>query len=507
MAIAIAQLFNRLGPIAAAFRSINGFVGTGPPSPSAAWGSGPSGMSGAKIRCLNDSLTAIQGQLQAPYPELLAGQAFGVSSPLYNLQTSVPSTISGALTYYQSLAQGVIIDAVNADVPIPNQNITTAMLELLRQMVSQAASVHSNAVSSVVTAGGGNTGNPSIVASLVDAHGKNLEYAYSETLTLQTTRDYFDGATAGNETIGIVAPKGSISPSLNYQWPSGNGYASGYTGSITVVDPTQSNGSGGNILSNSSFKSTWAANLPPQWLTDVGSPGTNWQDGTSNNYAGTAHCFQFIGDSATLSSVYQSFANLNAGVAVTNGNTTTLTPATTYLFRAKVKLSAPSPAAGVLAFSLTDGNGVVLNDDTGNPCTISVNLAGVGNANYNDLVGALRTPTSMPTTGVRLRMKLTTALSTGKSVFVDYVGMTQPTAQAYGGLYTGGPYLAAFRGSVDTIDYITNPVVGDRWTVAITNDYGGLWQTWLWQILNIPSLGVPVPSSANAPTISDGAIS
>src|SRR4029077_7035650 len=122
--------------------------------------------------------------------------------------------------------------------------------------------------------------------------------------------DQFDGSTAGNETITIAAPKGGVSPSLNYAWPdSTKGYGSGFSGSLTVVDPTQSNGSGGNILNNSSFKGTWTTNQPQYWTSDVGSAGTNWQDGTSTFYAGTSHSFQFIGDGSTLASVYQTFAN------------------------------------------------------------------------------------------------------------------------------------------------------------------------------------------------------
>lgn len=502
MAIQIPNLFTRLGKIAGSFRAINGFVGTGPPSPSAAWGSAPSGMSGANIRCLQDILNNVQGQLQTPYPELLAGQAYGVNAPLYNLQTSVPSAIAGATQYLQSLFQGTIMDAVNADVPIPGITINAAAQELIRQMVSQSATVHANSVGSSVTAGGGNTGNPTIVVSLVDAHGKNLEYAYNEAMTFTTTRDASDGATAGNETITIVAPKGSVQPSNDFHWPSGNGFASGYSGTLAIVDPLQSNGSGGNLLSNSSFKTAWVSNQPPQWIADVGTAGTNWQDGTSNNYLTGAHCFEFLGDGSTLSSVYQSFANGGG----TGGNTTTLLPATAYLFRAMVKLSAASPATGVLAFSLTDTSGNVLTDDTGNACTVSVALTGVGNTNYNALSGAFRTPTVMPT-GVRLRMKLTTALPSGKNVFIDGIGFTQPTAQAYGGLYSGGPYIAVFRGSVDSIDYVTNPTIGDRWTVNITNDYGGVWQTTLWQLLNLPSLGIPIPSSQNAPTLADTLVS
>ncbi len=505
MAINVNVLFTRLGKIAGAMRDINGFVGSGAPAPAAIWGSNPAGQSGANIRCMNDILVGIQNQLAVPFPELIAGTAYGVSQPLYQLQTSMPSAVLGALTYLQTLAQGVIIDTVNADIPTPDLTITTAMQELIRQMVSQTASVHSNQVSSTVTAGGGNVGNPAIVVSLVDEHGKNLEYAYNELLVLTTTSDQFDGGTAGSEVISIAAPVGSSTPSLDYRWPSGNGFASGFTGSLTVCDPTLSNGTGdgANLLNNSSFKGTWTTSQPQYWTTDVGSPVTNWQDGTSNAYAGTAHCFEFLGDGATLASIFQTFANQST----TGGNTSTLSPNTTFLFCARVKNSLASPATGVLAFSITDAAGNVLNDDAGNACTISYNLAAVANANYNAVTGAFRTPSSMPTTAIHFRIKLTTALANGRNVFIDYMALTQPTAQVYGGLYPGGPYIAAFRGSTDTVDFGPNPAVGDRWTVAITNDYGGLWQTWLWQTMNLPQLGIPVPSLGTAFTVAETAIS
>lgn len=505
MAINLQNLFNRLGKIVGAFRTLNGAVGAGPPSPSAAWGSGPSGMSGSNIRCLDTVLQNIQGQLQSPFPELLAGQGYGVDTPLYRLQTSLPSAISESQTYLQKLAQGLIIDTVNADVSIPDLTIATAVRELIRQMVSQSSTIHSNGVSSTTTAGSGNTGNPAIVVSLVDSHGKNLEYAYRESLILTTTLDQFDDGTAGSETISIVAPVGAVSPSLNYQWPSGNGYCSGFSGSLTVVDPTLSNGSedGGNLLNNSSFKGTWTTSQPQYWTTDVGSPVTNWQDGTTNKYAGTDHCFQFIGDGSTLSSIYQTFANQD----ITGGNTSTLEPETVYLFCARVKMSTASFATGVLTFSITDSSGNVLADDAGTACTVSYDLKGVGNASYNAVTGAIRLPSAMPATELRFRMKLTQAIPSGKNVFVDYMALTQPSAQTYGGLYTGGPYIAAFRGSADTVDFGPNPTVGDRWTVAITNDYGGLWQTLLWQILDLPSIGVPIPSAAAGFSIAETAIS
>ncbi len=500
MSINITNLYTRLGKIAGAYRSLMGMVGTNATSPSSKWGLTPGGVSGANVLCMGEMLTNIQTNVGGSNPELMAGGSYSVSAPLYQLQTSLPSAMTSALSYLQSLARGLVMDVVNADQFLPNLTADTAMRELIRQMISQSATVHANILGSSLTAGGGNTGNPDIVLSFIDAQGANLQYAYKEVMVLTTTRDVSDGATAGNETISVKAPAGSVAPQLNYLWPSGNGYCSGFQGTLTVVDPTQSNGAGGNLLSNSSFKGTWTTNQPDRWTTDVGAAGTNWQDGTSNNYLGSSHCFEFLGDGATLSSIYQPFANNS----VTGGNSSILTPETVYLFRAMYKMSATA-AAGVLAFSLTDGSGTIINDNNGVPNTISINLATVGDTSYHALTGAFRTPTVIPS-AVRLRIKLTTALSNTKNVFLDGIGMTQPAQQTYGGIYLGGPYLAAFRGSTDTVDFNPNPTTGDRWTLSILNDYGGIWQMFLWQTFNLPQIGLPVPNTA-VPTQADTLIS
>lgn len=493
MTIPFGALFADLARIASAFRNVIGLMGTNEPSPSSSWGLTVGGMSGGNIHCLDKMLTNIQTRVGQSYPELMSGGNYRVSGALYQLQTSLPGAVAGALNYFQSLAQGLIMDVVNRDMLIPNLTIQIAMTELVRQMVANSQSVHWNTLSSTTTAGGSNIGNPTIVVTFVDANGNNLQYAYNETLVLTTTQDASDGATAGNETISIAAPAGGVSPSLDYRWPSGNGFCSGFQGSMTVVDPLQSNGSGGNLLNNSSFKGTWTSNQPQYWTADVGSAGTNWQDGTSNNYLTGAHCFEFLGDGSTLASIYQTFAN----GSVTGGNTSSLTPETVYLFRLMYKLSSASPAAGVLSVSLTDTSGTVITDNVGNANTITLALTGVSDTSYHALTGSFRTPANLPTTGVRLRLKLTTALTNAVNLFIDGMALAKPQQGAYGGIYAGGPYIAAFRGDTDTVDFVPNPGSGDRWTVAITNDYNGLWQMWLWQTMNLPAMGLVIPNAAS----------
>lgn len=498
MAIDFNNFYACLATIASDFRNVNGLCGTKEPVPASVWGNTPGGISGGNIHCLDKMLTQVQGRVGTSYPELMSGGNYSVSSPLYQLQTSLPGAVSGALSYFQSLAAGLVMDIVNKDNFIPNLTIDVALREVVRQMVAQGTTVHLNTLSATVTAGGSNIGNPIIVVTFTDANGNALQYAYNETIVFQTTLDASDGATLGQETISATAPAGQVPPSLNYLWPSGNGYCSGYSGTFIVVDPTQSNGSGGNLLNNSSFKGAWTSNLPANWVAGVGSPGTNWQDGTSNNYLPGAHCFEFLGDGATLASIYQNLAN----AGLTGGSTQSLTTETVYNINLYYKLSAANPATGILAFTLKDGAGNVVNDNKGNANRISVNLANVSDTAYHALNGSLRVPSNIPAAGLRVYLELTTALPSGKNVFVDGIALAQPAQQTYGGIYAGGPYISIFRGSVDTVDFVPNPVYGDRWTVLISNDYNGVIQTWMWQVFNLPGLGLVLPNAA-VPTQAD----
>ncbi len=135
----------------------------------------------------------------------------------------------------------------------------------IRQMKAQAVTVNQCTVSTTVTAGGSNTGNATVVASTTGPNGLLLEYCLTENILLTCTEDQNHGATAGQEQVTITSPA-AASSALAYQWPAG----SGISATTTVIDPTQSNGAGGNLLNNSAFKS-FSGNTPTSWTVDVGS--------------------------------------------------------------------------------------------------------------------------------------------------------------------------------------------------------------------------------------------
>lgn len=142
------------------------------------------------------------------------------------------------------------------------------------------------------------------------------------------------------------------------------------------------------------------------------------------------------------------------------------------------------PAAGVLEVALVDGiSGDIVADDQGADNSFTVNLtAGTTWATaYN---GSFHTPLTLPR-AVYLRIKLTTALSSGTSVFLDELCLTKATQ-----LYSGGPYLAVFSGGLEfqLEDYVE---------IEVTNDRNGLIHSWLNRLLNLSSKDLLLPTEAS----------
>lgn len=105
-----------------------------------------------------------------------------------------------------------------------------------------------------------------------------------------------------------------------------------------------------------------------------------------------------------------------------------------------------------------------------------------------------RTPRVLPA-AIYLRVRISTAVSAGTSVFVDHLALTAMQA-----LYAGGPLAAVFAGSDEF-------KAGDLWTVTVTNDRAGLLQEWTNRIVDMAALGLLLPSnSAGAETVPDSVV-
>jgi hypothetical protein len=396
-------------------------------------------------------------------------------SSLYSSLASRQSAQSSFLSYLSGLAKSTVITMVNADQPQANSSLKTALTALVSQMYNSSSTIQANTVGSSTSAASGNIGNGNLVVSTQAGNGRNLELMFAETLTATVTGDsQSGGAIAGSEPLTVQGQAGSTS-TLDFTYPGGSNASKG----ITAVNAALSNQSGTqNLLSNSDFE-TFVSNVPTGWTIVTGTAGTQVLQGGSP-YTG-ASSLEIVGDGSTLTCLRQTFGS---------GNTSTLSPYTPYMFNCQVKVSSV-PAAGVLQIALVNGSGTIIQDASGNNCSVSLNLNTGATTSYAPFSGTFRLPRVIPST-VSLQIALTTALSAGSDLFMDHLGFAKPSQ-----IYTpGGPYVTYFSGSTPSIQ-------GDSYSIAITNAYNGVFQTGLNRLLGTRTLGLLFPSAASSPTIAD----
>jgi hypothetical protein len=151
-----------------------------------------------------------------------------------------------------------------------------------------------------------------------------------------------------------------------------------------------------------------------------------------------------------------------------------------------------APAAGEMTVDLIDGiDGDVIEDDEGNANSFTVDLTSLGT--YPEPhTGIFRTPAFVPPR-IYLRLKLTTPLSAGTSLFLDEVILTAMTE-----LYTGGPFVAAFTGA-------KNFRVGDTAEITVLNNREGQLHEWLHRLLNLGGSRIVFPTDSTG-TLDDSLI-
>jgi len=452
----------------------------------------------------NAVLLARQALIQSDYA---AGTADYTDIAALGTQVTAQQNQQGGWVTYlmggqNSVAAQTVITMANLDVPLANKTLAAALQVLIAQMTGVATVQQSVPAAGAPAGVGTPVGDTAIVLSLKNVYGAVLQYVLPETLTVLCTRDSQTGALVNRETFAVTSPVAVTDP-LSYLWPGGSGLA----GVFTAVDCDQSN-DGRNLLINSGFETWSTANYPDNWVTAVGTAGTQFLKSTSpvyraTNSQGTAGaCLQIVGDGSTLSELRQPFNMVPSTGAGAGGSSFTLQPNKVYHLAGWYKLSAPSPAAGVLRLALIDGANAVMNDDAATANSVAVTLSGVADANWHSLTGAFRTPKNAATVttagNYKLQVKLTTALSNTFSVFLDCLSLTPAV-----GLYQqgGGPYLSLHSGGTPPLAAGTAP---DAWTVAITQTWGGF-QKAFDRAFNMKQLGLQLPYAAS-PTISDALI-
>lgn len=370
----------------------------------------------------------------------------------FQSKTEMIATIRAAI-------QNAIVEVVDADDPLPQKTVVRAYQRLIDQMVAGSETVDANEPSIATVAGSGNTGNAVVVTTLTDGLGNVRELAIPEDLVISVSSN----STAGSEELSIEGERKLGADDLSYYFDTDG---SGEDASSTVVDPAST-----NILTNGQFEN-FTSDAPDNWTIDTGAATTDLEDETSDFYRG-AKALKIKGDGSTLVAISQDLLGLSA-----------LTPYAANLWTRK----SGTVSAGTLVIDLYDGSSVI-NDEAGNANSMSIDLS-AESTSYAAHNAVFRLPDPIPTT-VKLRVRLTTAITSGGAILVDDLAMASMTE-----LYTNGPFVRVFTGD-------TSLDLDDTWTVTVTNDFRGDFQTWLYRCLG---LGLLPSNSAGSETIADSLI-
>lgn len=472
-----------------------------------------------------------------------------IVSGIYQDRDSFRNVFVTFLSQLQFRSANGVIAQVNDDYPLAALTTYAAISQLITQMIANSETVNASSTSATPTAGT-NTGTSVCLASTKGFGGKNREYLIPETIVLTASTDSQSGTvTAGEETWTITSPVAETDQ-LDWDWPKGSGVATSLVsanpgGSLNLIangdfesftTNTPANFSivagvaGTNIFQGGSGLTTsglisGATNATPivitttaahglatgasvtiagvggntaangTWTITVLSPTTYSLTGSVGSGAYTAggawtgaqfrgtKCLKLTGTGAGVAQIRQVFGD-------STGTTTDLLPLAVIAVHCWIKCDVV-PAAGVLEIALTDADGTIIQDNEGTDNSITKTLS-AATTSYASLGGFFRMPLALPTaTPYYLRVRFSTDITSGRSLFIDDLCLAYPTES-----YRGGPWLAVFPGG-------TNTVVGDTQTVAVANTWG-LAQRAFQMFFDMRTLGLQIPSnSAGGETIAD----
>lgn len=275
---------------------------------------------------------------------------------------------------------------------------------------------------------------------------------------VQTTAPLVYNATASQvqAALRLLAGLGSVTVSSSGTTPN-------FTHTIVF------NGIGGNLNTITITNNTNGTITPASTVT-----------GTAQVFAGS-YALEFVGDGATLNTMQQQITNLS--------------PSTAYAVSLWGICDA-AIAAGVIVVDLVDGiGGSVIQDvqSVNNSLTFNASSLTTSWQHLSALQAAecaFRTPAVLPPL-VYLRIRLTTALTNTKNMYLDNVALTPFTE-----LYSGGPSAQIFAGSAPW-------AAGDTFTLTTTNDRAGVVREYSNRnfLLDAKELLFPTAASPNIPNV------
>lgn len=181
------------------------------------------------------------------------------ASPVEGSNRGWQSSGSGLSASIRQSCTDYLIEMFQADANLDRKDLTTALQTLIRQMVTDVASVDANepTVSAGTIVG---TGDGVLVASAKRADGKTQENLLPETVRITCTGD-----TTPSQASFSAKGDLAVTDRLSQDWPLGSGCSAG----LTAVD------AGSSLLANGDFDDwTIATNVPDYWIPSVATPGT-----------------------------------------------------------------------------------------------------------------------------------------------------------------------------------------------------------------------------------------
>jgi hypothetical protein len=375
---------------------------------------GGTGVAGRWPYELNDLFVKVEDA-----PNLVQQALDGIPDGLVTAQSGVVS-LGEAL---KAAAQTILIEQVNADDNLPEKTVAEALRVLIEQVTTATRWVQGNTVTATVT-DSATDGDGTLICSVLDGRGRTLENVLAEDVICQRDETSQSFICRGEE---------AADSKLAVNWPQG----SGANATVEVADAAVE-----DIVLNGHFNDFTVLNTPDDWSIMAGVAGTQILEETTNKLAG-AKSLEFVGH-ATAAHIRQ---DITARVSARE-------PIAVNVF---LKVDVV-PAAGVLTIDLFDGTSVI-NDDAGTANTLAVTCSTL-TTSWVAKNAFFRLPEPKPAT-VYLRVRLSTAVSVGSSLFIDQLAAVEATR-----LYDGGPYVAAFEGG-------TEFSADDVFMIAIANNRTG----------------------------------
>jgi hypothetical protein len=355
------------------------------------------------------------------------------------------------ITALRARAETLLIEFVKALNPLTESSLNAAIPGFILAMTGAGQYVNPTTVAVGVTYGGSNAGNGVVAASVVDGVGKQSFNVLQE--DIEATVISSSATSASLEFRGEEAV-----PALSAEWPKGSGSRR------TVA----SIGTSSSLAANPGFENFTVANTPDDYTIVTGTPGTTIFSEASVVYTG-AKSLKITGNGSENTQIYQS---------LTPGSFSARTP---YCLAVALRVSSV-PAAGVLTIDLHNGTSTI-NDDAGTANSLAISLPGL-TTSYQFKTVFFRLPEPLPST-LRLRFRLSTALSNTHSVYIDHVVLQKATE-----IYDHGPWVAATSGS-------TQWSLKDTSTLALTSNRAGPYQEWFDRLYGMKARRLLLPTAGS----------